>query len=131
MQILADTHVVLWWLSDDKRLGSIARAALASADNTIYFSAISTTEIAIKRGLGKLRVPNNILEEVRKVSFETIMYDHQAADTINRLPKLEWRDPFDMMLIAQSIATRSVLLTADSNILRAKVEQLNVLDARK
>ena len=57
MKLLVDTHCWLWWFANDVRLGAEARAVLEDGENTVFFSAASSWEIAIKSGLGKLELP--------------------------------------------------------------------------
>jgi PIN domain nuclease of toxin-antitoxin system len=60
--LLLDTHAFLWWLSDSPRLGPKARTAIAARAATVYVSAASAWEIAIKRARGKLVAPGDIAE---------------------------------------------------------------------
>ena len=60
MRILLDTHILLWWLSDDPRLPDPIREAVADGGNSVYVSAISVAEIAIKSSLGKLDSPDDL-----------------------------------------------------------------------
>ena len=63
MRLLLDTHVLLWWLADDDRLSAPARDAVNIAAD-VWFSAASVWEVAIKRALGRLEVPENYLDSV-------------------------------------------------------------------
>ena len=65
MRLLLDTQILLWGLEDLDKLASAELAAIASPDNTIYFSPVNVWEIAIKRGLGKLDVAPDFLTRVR------------------------------------------------------------------
>ncbi len=60
MRILLDTHSFLWWIDDDSRLSSTARALISDGNNELYFSAASGWEIAIKARIGKLTLPGNL-----------------------------------------------------------------------
>jgi PIN domain nuclease of toxin-antitoxin system len=64
MNVLLDTHVLLWWLNDDDKLSEKARTIIRNPANFIYISAATGWEIAIKKVLGKLLAPNNIIEAI-------------------------------------------------------------------
>jgi len=57
MNLLLDTHVLLWWLDDNPRLSSKARTAIADGKNMVFVSAVVIWEIKIKQALGKLQIP--------------------------------------------------------------------------
>ncbi|WP_428151763.1 type II toxin-antitoxin system VapC family toxin [Brevundimonas sp.] len=106
MRLLLDTHTLLWWLTDDSRLGREAHAALKSGENTIYVSAVSAYEVALKHGMGKLpeatRLAREFIEEVEAAGFEPLSLSVREAQVAGRMENAH-RDPFDRMLIAQAI----------------------------
>jgi PIN domain nuclease of toxin-antitoxin system len=112
VRLLLDTHVLLWWLADDRRLGKQARALIAAADNTIYVSAASAWEISIKRTLGKLKAPASLDSTIEDAGFEKLVIEFQHGERAGALPPLH-NDPFDRMLIAQALTEELVLVTAD------------------
>ena len=65
-RLLVDTHALLWWLMDDDGLSDRARAALADPANDVLVSTASVWEIAIKRGLGKLTPPGDLLPQLER-----------------------------------------------------------------
>ena len=67
MKALAETHIVLWWLSDDPRLAARHRELLSDPQNFIYWSAASSFEVAIKLSVGKLALPESPSEFFRNV----------------------------------------------------------------
>lgn len=101
MNLLPDTHVVLWWLDDHPSLTSHAREALADPDNTVYLSAVVVWEIRIKEAIGKLDVPPNLEPVLAEQSFVDLPVTVQHAHAVARLPGVH-RDPFDRMLVAQA-----------------------------
>ena len=115
MEILLDTHVVLWWLADDDRLSSKSRALIANSENTVYVSAASVWEVVIKQGLGKLRLEGDFASEVLDNGFMAlpVLFSHSAE--IEHLPPIH-RDPFDRMLVAQSRVENLHLMTLDTHL---------------
>jgi len=112
MRLLLDTHILLWWLSDDSSLPAHARRLISDSDNTIFISAVSLWEIWLKQSLGKLRLPPDFEEKLAGEFFESLPLTAAHTREVALLP---WRhrDPFDRMLIAQARAAHLKLLTAD------------------
>ena len=116
-RLLLDTHVLLWWLMDDARLSASARRSIADGRNEVYVSAASGWEIAIKRGLGKLRVPDDLEPKIIADGFSLLSMSFRHAEQAGMLPLLH-NDPFDRMLIAQAQIEGLVLITKDEKIMR-------------
>lgn len=116
MKLLLDTHVFLWLQSQPERLGG-ALAVVEDPDATLFISAASSWELAIKTAAGKLELPAPVAEYVPTraalIGAELLPISHRDAAGVAALPLLH-RDPFDRMLIAQSIVLGATLLTADS-----------------
>lgn len=102
MRLLIDTHVLLWWLADDRKLTRSARAIIANPENDVLVSAASLWEISIKVALGRLEVELDDLEHnIAANGFRSLPINYRHALTAGRLPAIH-RDPFDRMLIAQA-----------------------------
>jgi PIN domain nuclease of toxin-antitoxin system len=116
MRVLLDTHVFLWWVEGDRALPAKARAALADQENECLISLVSAWELAIKAGLGKLKlalpVKRYIVEHAAANGFR--MLDIRMAH-IGRVETLAAHhgDPFDRLLIAQAIEEKLPVVTAD------------------
>lgn len=108
---LADTHIILWSVMDDTRLRARHRAILAS-EATIFASAASVWEIAIKRGIGKLKAPDNLAALLPRMHFLPLNVTLEHAEAVAALPQ-HHGDPFDRLLIAQARLEGLTLLTAD------------------
>jgi PIN domain nuclease of toxin-antitoxin system len=109
--LLLDTHVVLWWQRDDRRLNAAARRAIAEAD-VVWVSAVSGWEAAIKSSLGRLRLtePFTALLAADDFTELPVTLTHTAA--FGRLPP-HHADPFDRMLVAQALTERATLVSHD------------------
>lgn len=114
-RLLLDTHVVLWWLSDDQRLGQEARRLIANPGNHVAVSAASVWEMAIRSSIGKLSVPDGLEEAILECGFKPLAITMEHAARVGELPLLH-RDPFDRMLIAQAQLEGLDLLTADAGL---------------
>ena len=112
MKLLLDTHAAIWWLSADDRLGAEAARQLADETNQMLLSAAVVWEVAVKRSLGKLDVPDGFAEAMLSGGAQpvAVTVDHAAA--VEHLP---WhhRDPFDRILIAQAQIERATLVSGD------------------
>jgi PIN domain nuclease of toxin-antitoxin system len=127
MNLLLDTHVLLWWLADDDSLGERARAAIADAENRVWVSAASAWEVAIKSALGRLQLPGPVAEVLPVALAENdfaplaISIDHALGVSV--LPAIHG-DPFDRILIAQAISEQLTVITADAIFARYPVPVL-------
>lgn len=117
---LADTHILLWALADDKRLPRRHRSILLSGAE-VFFSAASVWEIAIKKSLGKLRAPGDLSALLPRSGFRALSITAVQAETAGSLP-LHHTDPFDRLLIAQARLENMTLLTADAQFSHYGVE---------
>jgi PIN domain nuclease of toxin-antitoxin system len=69
MNLLLDTHTLIWALEDNPALTTAAREAIIDGNNTVYVSAVSVWEISNKQALGKLDAPDTLLEEIERHRF--------------------------------------------------------------
>lgn len=131
MRILLDTQCWIWMLAAPGRLGSVGRAIVASFDNELFLSAASAWEIAIKYGLGKLKLPGAPLEIVpallARTGVTSLPIHHHHALHVATLPP-HHRDPFDRMLIAQAQIEDLMILTADRSFEAYDVKVLGTRD---
>ena len=117
MRILIDTHGFLWWLAGNERLSGAARGVIDDPDNSVLVSAASAWEVTTKHRLGKLPgadiVAGDVLAAIQDHGFEPLAITVAHAERAGRLPGPH-RDPFDRMLIAQSLAHDLPLLSNES-----------------
>ena len=127
MKVLIDTHVFLWWITNDPRLSPRAREIIADSANVVFLSAASGWEIAIKAKLGRLRLPDEperfILKQLELNAIEVLPVQMSHALHVYALPD-HHRDPFDRLLIAQAQLEKLPILTADPQISRYEVETI-------
>jgi len=116
MNVLLDTHALLWWIMNDPRLSAKATSIIAAPENTIYVSAASAWEIAVKTQIGKLKLvqpaSQYIPAQMTTNGFVDLPISLAHALHIHSLP-LHHRDPFDRILVVQAQLEEMVLLSAD------------------
>lgn len=116
MRILLDTQCWLWMALAPERFSSRARALVEARENLLYFSAASAWEIAIKSGLGKLRLPEPpviyVPAQISALGVEPLPIEYQHALHVATLPA-HHRDPFDRLLVAQAQLDDLAILTSD------------------
>lgn len=114
MRLLLDTHVLLWALVDDERLGRDARARIEDDRALVYVSAASLWEASIKAAAGRLALRGvDLVAHVRDAGFVELPVTGEHGWVAGQLP-IHHRDPFDRLLVAQARAERLLLATADS-----------------
>ena len=120
--LLLDTHVFLWWRTNDSKVGDAARAAIAAAP-VVFVSVASAWEAALKVALGRLRLPDSFENGVAASGFDKLAISFAHAEACARLPH-HHRDPFDRMLIAQARAEDLLLVTHDAQLTAYEVDVL-------
>lgn len=116
LKLLLDTHAYLWWLRDDRRLGSAAREAIADPASIVYVSAATIWEAAIKVAPGRLDVGSaNLVQEVDANRFEHLPVTAKHAWAAAGLSR-HHDDPFDRMLVAQAQSAALVLVSRDPRL---------------
>ena len=116
MRVLLDTHALLWWFAGDERLSARARAAIEDEGTAVYVSAASAWEVATKVRIGKLPGAASFVAELpghlRSQGFHELAVTLAHAVRAGGLPGPH-RDPFDRMLIAQSLTEQVPVVTRD------------------
>ncbi|MBW2077682.1 MAG: type II toxin-antitoxin system VapC family toxin [Deltaproteobacteria bacterium] len=124
MNLLLDTHVLLWWLDDHPSLSQRAKSVIADGKNLAFVSAAVIWEIRIKHALGKLEIPANFLKVLDQQGFELLDITVDHAYAVGDLPSYH-RDPFDRMLVAQAKLERLTLVTRDPRLKKYKIPIIN------
>jgi PIN domain nuclease of toxin-antitoxin system len=115
MNLLLDTHVILWYLEDSPSLSSAMGDILESTENTLYLSIASLWEIAIKITIGKLNLSYSF-DDLRAalIQFDISILPIEFNDTRQYLAlPLHHRDPFDRIIISQAITNQLQLVSCD------------------
>ncbi|MCC6538445.1 MAG: type II toxin-antitoxin system VapC family toxin [Bryobacterales bacterium] len=116
MRLLLDTHLLLWAAAEPHRISPAARALLEDPTHELFFSAANIWEVCIKLCLGRedFRADPHVLRRgLLDHGYLELAVTSEHAVAVMTLPPLH-RDPFDRILVAQSIVEGALLLTADS-----------------
>lgn len=117
VNLLLDSHALLWALHDPQRLTSTAREVISDPRSLVYFSAASVWELELRAAKGKLTLPSDWIAATETLRFtELPVTSHDAR----RSAELPWHhgDPFDRLLVAQAqlrgvrLASRDPLVAA-------------------
>jgi len=116
MNLLLDTSVFLWLITDDDRLSDTLRSAVRAPDNRVFLSVVSVWEIVVKQQIRKLKLPRPAWGYVttarERHAVESLSLEEAALAHLSKLPDVH-RDPFDRMLVCQAIEHDLLLATAD------------------
>lgn len=122
MRLLLGTHLVLWWMNGEaSRISKKALAALGSDGIEPIVSAVTVWEVAIKRGLGKLEAPGDLLPQLERAGVALLPISPRHADLVASLPA-HHRDPFDRLLVAQALLESLPLVSEDEAMRRYEIE---------
>lgn len=120
MNLLLDTHVALWAITDHPGLSATARELILSPRATVWISVASIWEISIKHSLGRGEMPvsgKDAIRYFRDAGYQFLAIEPEHAAAIETLPR-HHQDPFDRLLVAQALIEPMRLLTHDSNVAR-------------
>lgn len=128
MNLLLDTHIFLWFVNDNPRLSNRLNDLIEDENNAIFLSLASLWEMSIKYNLGKLTFATSYEEFVEteinqsSINLLSIKLEHFY---INATLPLHHKDPFDRLIIAQSIAENISIITVDSAFENYSVNIIN------
>jgi PIN domain nuclease of toxin-antitoxin system len=115
MKFLLDTHLLLWAAGQPERLSKPARELIENPDNMLFFSAASIWEIAIKSSLGRedFKADSRLIRRgLIDNGYREVAISSEHAAGVQALPLIH-KDPFDRLLIAQSLVEGMPLVTVD------------------
>jgi PIN domain nuclease of toxin-antitoxin system len=126
MDLLLDTHSLIWFLNGDEKLSDKVKIAIEDTNNSKIVSIASIWEIAIKISLDKFKISKgfkHFLDMVEENGFEILPIAFEHAIVLSTLEFIH-RDLFDRLMIAQCIADKLILATKDDNIKRYDIQTI-------
>ncbi len=118
MNLLLDTHVALWAITDNQKLSAKARALITAPRTNVWVSAVCLWEISIKHGLGRGDMPvsgQEALNYFRQAGYNILAIEAEHTVAVGELPMLH-QDPFDRLLVAQALVEPMRLMTHDETV---------------
>ncbi|HHB95158.1 MAG TPA: type II toxin-antitoxin system VapC family toxin [Campylobacterales bacterium] len=112
MNIIIDTHIFLWSVSEPQKLSPLKTDILKTPTNTIFVSSITFIEIMIKVSIGKLKIDFDPIETAKESGFQILDFSAEDSLALQDMP-FHHKDPFDRMLISQSINRDYYLMSDD------------------
>ncbi len=130
MRYLLDTHVFLWALAKPENLSKTAIDLIENPENILFLSSASIWEISIKQTIGKLKILDKSLDlktfvekAIEDLNLLKLSIQFEHIYTLHNIP-YHHKDPFDRILIAQSVAENLILITDDKIIKKYKVRTI-------
>ena len=122
MNLLLDTHIAIWAMTERSRIGSDALRLIQAPDTLVFVSTVSIWEIAIKSSLGRRAgappfSARQALRHFAEAGFEMLDITPAHAAAVEDLPPIH-ADPFDRLLVAQALTEPMRLVTADKTVAR-------------
>ena len=131
MNCLLDTHTFLWAAMDPEKLSHCVRAIILDAANDIQVSVVTFWEVSLKFALGKIALqgttPQALPDVAIQMGFTLLALAPQDAATFHQLPRFQHKDPFDRLLVWQSICQHLTLLSKDPDLRQYQPHGLHVL----
>jgi PIN domain nuclease of toxin-antitoxin system len=129
MKLLLDTHIYLWLIKKDNQLKQEIIDIINNTDNEVFLSVVSVWECVIKYQLGKLRLPESpeiyLPRKRKEYVIQSLNIDEESLKYLPTLPLIH-KDPFDRLLMCQSLQHNAKIITEDTAIL--KYPSINVLN---
>jgi PIN domain nuclease of toxin-antitoxin system len=121
--LLLDAHALVWWLTDDDRLGKDAREAIRDPANDVVVSAATIWELAIKRAKGRIELASNLTAAIAAAGLSGLPITLEDAERASALPA-HHQDPFDRMLVAQAQRLGAIVVTRDRALTAYEIDIL-------
>ena len=120
MRLLLDTQLAFWWQTGSANLPSQARVLVEESTDPVFISMVSLWEMAIKSNIGKMKIDLPIFaHQVSIIGFSWLPIEKEHILKMAILPIFDdHKDPFDRLLVAQSMAEPLTLLTTDNKLAR-------------
>jgi PIN domain nuclease of toxin-antitoxin system len=120
MSLLLDTHLIIWWQGDRQRVPSTVQTLIEESPDVVYVSLVSLWEMAIKVSQKKLQVDlDDLCRNITNDGFQWLPVENRHILQVATLPLFDdHKDPFDRLLVAQSLTEPTILLTANAKLAR-------------
>lgn len=125
MNLLLDSHALLWAIRDPGHMMPAAVTAIGAAESTVCYSAATVWEMELKAARGKLQLPDEWLDDAEEAGFLHLPVTAREARASARLPR-HHIDPFDRLLVAQAMLHGLTIATRDPLIMQYGVPVLEV-----
>ncbi len=112
MNLLIDTHILLWWLGFPEKLPERIHEAMEDPENTVFVSSAVIWEISIKKAIGKLTAPDNLMAMLDENDFIPLSITVPHVLKLDDLPPIH-QDPFDRIQLAQCLSDHLIFVTTD------------------
>lgn len=120
MNLLMDTHSLLWAVFSPRKLSDRAREAMTDRQNEVAVSVVSFWEISLKYALGKLELvgatPEDLPPLTERMGMDVLQVLAAEAASFHRLPRLAHKDPFDRLIVWQAIQRGMHLISKDRSL---------------
>jgi len=123
VNIIIDTHIFLWLIYDTKKVDKKYLNYLEDTNNSIYLSSISIAEMMIKKSIGNLDIDFDMFKMIDDMGLKIIDFNGSSALYLAILP-FHHRDPFDRMIISQSLYYKYKIITVDNKFIKYDCELL-------
>jgi PIN domain nuclease of toxin-antitoxin system len=123
MRLLLDTHTLIWALAEPEKLSPKIIQLIENPNNTIFISIATLWELQIKKSIGKIALPDNFWDQLPELGYQLLDITFSHILQLERLALLH-RDPFDRILISQSLQESILLITKDSEILKYDLDNI-------
>ncbi|MCL2088277.1 MAG: type II toxin-antitoxin system VapC family toxin [Oscillospiraceae bacterium] len=126
MRYLLDTHTLIWLVEGSSKVSPKIKEALRFSGNTVFLSAVSLWEIAIKSSLGRLELKKpfkKLLDDLNSTNIEILQLKNEYLLNVTALPLIH-KDPFDRLIISTALAEGLTIITTDGSIQKYDVSQI-------
>jgi PIN domain nuclease of toxin-antitoxin system len=123
MNILLDTHIIIWWYDSPSKIKKEARKLIEDKENSLFLSAAVIWEMSIKTAIGKLELPKGLVDKAVK-DFIELPINISSTRLLATLENIH-SDPFDRILISQAVANDFYLMTRDPQIQKYNIKLIS------
>jgi PIN domain nuclease of toxin-antitoxin system len=131
VNFLLDTHIFIWSLFSPGKISKNVKLILTDPEKTKYISVITFWEISLKYSLGKIKLigvmPENLPDVAKESGYEILNLEAEVASSVDKLPRIKNKDPFDRIIARQAMCSDFTLLTQDRDFADYKNQGLKMI----